>query len=166
MTHEVIAPRTHWIVEAFTADGKLKWTEEFDNLVTDAGINDLLTQYFKGAGYNAAWYVGLVNTTPTFAVTDTMGAHAGWTENSNYTAATRPLLSLGPVGNKTASNIASKALFTMNGAGGTIAGVFLTTGNAKAGTTGVLYSEAAFASGNKTLVAGEILAVTCTVAGA
>lgn len=163
---EVTVPKTHWEVECHDAEGNLKWTEEYDNLVTDQGINDLLTQYFKGGGYTAAWYVGLVNSPATFAITDTAASHPGWTENTNFDGSVRPSLVLGPIGNKTLNNTATKALFTMNGAGGTIAGTFLCSATAKGANTGILYSEAAFASGNKTLVAGDVVTVTVTVSAA
>lgn len=160
----IIIPRTLWEVNC-SRDGELLWTEHFRNLVTDQGVNDLLLQYFKGAGYNAAWYVGLVNSGNTFDVTDTAAAHAGWTENTNYNGGTRPTLQLGPVGNKTMTNVASKATFQMNGAGGTIAGTFLASSPTKGGTTGILYSEASFSNGSKILLANDVLSVTCTVTG-
>lgn len=161
---KLIVPRTEWEVECLRG-GKQLWVERFSNLVTDQGINDLIAQYFKGAGYSAAWYVGLVNSGQTFAATDTAASHPGWTENSNYNGAGRPALQLGPVGNKSVNNVTAKATFQMNGVGGTVAGTFLTTGPLKASIAGILYSEAAFDSGNKNLIAGDVLSVTCTITG-
>jgi hypothetical protein len=160
---EVMVPKTHWEVECRDVAGDLQWVEFYENLVTDAGINDLLTQYFKGGGYTAAWYIGLINNPATLSAADTSASHAGWTENTNFDGASRPTLVLGPTGNKTMNNSASKAIFTINGSGGTISGTFLCTNPQKGATTGILYSEAAFASGNKTLVAGDVLTVTVTI---
>jgi hypothetical protein len=42
--------------ECLDADGNVKWVEEVTNVVTDVGANDLLTNYFKGSAYTAAWY--------------------------------------------------------------------------------------------------------------
>ena len=46
---------------------------------------------------------------------------------------------------------------------GTVGGAFLTSGSAKGGTTGTLFSEKAFSSpGDRSVVSGDILAVTWT----
>ena len=161
----LIVPRTLWEVTCLR-DGEIVWTEEYANSVTDQGVNDLLMQYFKGAGYTASWYIGLVNSGQTFSANDTAASHAGWTENINYNGGTRPALVLGPIGNKTANNSANKATFTMNGGGGNISGTFLSTGSGKGSTSGILYATATFLSGNKNLIANDVLTVTCTVTGA
>ena len=44
---EVITFENHYIVECIGPDGKLKWTNEFDNLVTNEGLNDNLDKYLK-----------------------------------------------------------------------------------------------------------------------
>lgn len=61
---------THYKVEAFDKYGVLKWVDEFENLVVTAGLNDSLTQHFKGSNYTAAWYVGLTDGTPTAVARD------------------------------------------------------------------------------------------------
>jgi len=163
---EVKAPRSKWTVVCRKADGSIRWTEKFENLVTDEGINDLLAVYFKGAAYTAAWYVGLINGGGAFVGTDTMAAHPGWTENINYAAAGRPSLVLGAVGNKSVDNTAAQANFTINVASQTIAGAFLATNSVKNGVLGKLYAEAAFGSGNKVAEIGDVLTVSVTLTGA
>lgn len=158
------APRSIWTLECLHQDGTPKWKEEYDNIVFDNGITDLLEKYFKGAGYTAAWYVGIVTQGGVFAAADTMSAHAGWAENIQYSQGNRPQLILGAMGNKTVNNTASKAQFTMN-ANATIMGTFLTTSPTKGGTTGVLYSAAAFLSGNKAVINGEILNASVVLSG-
>lgn len=158
------APRSIWTLECLYPDGSPKWKEEYDNIVFDVGITDLIEKYFKGAGYTAAWYVGLVNNGGVFAAANTMAAHAGWAENIQYSQSNRPQLILGTMGNKTVNNTASKAQFTMN-ANATIMGTFLSTSNTKGGTTGILYSAAAFLSGNKAVINGEILNASVVLSG-
>lgn len=148
--------------ECFGADGDLKWSEEVTNLVTDAGANDVLTQYFKGAAYTAAWYVGLASgATPTFATADTSASHAGWTEFAAYSQATRPTWTGGTASARSISNTASQAVFSINGAGGTVGGAFLISNNVISGTTGVLYGEATLSSA-RTLASGDTLNITVT----
>ena len=74
---DVGAPRFHYAFECRDADGNLKWADEFDNLVTTAGKNDLVDKYFKGATYTAAWHLGLKGT-GSAAAGDTLASHAGW----------------------------------------------------------------------------------------
>lgn len=159
-------PQSIWGVECFDAQGNLKWKAEAHNMVFDGGINDLLDKYFKGAAYTAAWFVGLVNATPTYAAGDTMAAHAGWTENVNYAEATRPALTLGAVAAKSVDNSAAKAEFNITGAGGNLAGFFLCSDATKGGAAGVLYSGVNFGGGSRVFVATDILRVTATLTGA
>jgi hypothetical protein len=156
--------KNRYVLEAFR-DGKLLWVEDFDNLVVDVGLNDSLDKHLKGSGYTAAWYVGVVGATPTFAVGDTMGgAHAGWTEQTTYDEATRPVLTLGTVASKSVDNSASKAVFTISGTV-TLGGAFIVTTNNKGGTTGILYGGGVF-SQNRALVDNDVLNVTITCTAA
>lgn len=132
-------------------------------IVTTAGKNDLLTQYFKGSAYTAAWFVGLVDggTTPTYAAGDTMASHAGWTENVGYSNANRVTWTGGTASAGSIDNSGSPAAFNIN-ATGTIAGDFVVSNSTKSGTTGVLYSESNFTQGNRSVVSGDTLNVTAT----
>jgi len=154
----------HFKVEAYR-DGKLLWVEEFDNLVVDVGLNDSLDKHLKGSSYTAAWYVGVVGASPTFAAGDTMdGAHAGWTEQTTYDEANRPDLTLGTVASKSVDNSANKAVFTISGSV-TLGGAFIVTTNNKGGSTGILYGGGAF-SQNRALVDNDVLNVTITCTAA
>lgn len=154
---------THWKIECFDKHGKLKWVDEFDNLVVTAGLNDSITQHFKGSAYTAAWYVGITAGTPTFAAGDTMSSHAGWTEVTAYDEAVRQTLTLGSVSGGSADNSAAKATFTISANTTTIGGAFLVTNSTKGGSTGTLYGGGAFSAGNKVLDDNDTLAVTVTV---
>ncbi|MCP5414353.1 MAG: hypothetical protein H6961_07065 [Chromatiaceae bacterium] len=162
---EVITLENHYIVECIGPDGKLKWTDEFDNLVTNEGLNDNLDKYLKGSTYTAAFYVGLTDGTPTVNAADTMSSHAGWTEVTDYSESTREALVLGTVASQSVDNSASKASYSIN-ATATVGGAFITTVNTKGGTTGTLYGVGAFSGGDKSVDNGDTLnvTVTCTAA--
>lgn len=138
------------------------WVDEFHNLVTTAGLNDSLTQHFKGSSYTAAWYVGLTAGTPTFNAADIMSSHSGWTENVTYSESVRQTLTLGSVASGSVDNSASKAVFSINGTT-TVGGAFLTTVSTKSGTTGTLYGGGAFGGGNRSLQSGDTLSITITL---
>lgn len=163
ISEETIAPSFHYTVECIKPDGSVRWTDEFDNLVTTVGKNDLLDKYFKGSTYSAAFYCGLINdTTYTgVAVGDTAASHAGWTESTDYDEATRPAVTFGVAA---AGSLAtsSASVFTMN-AGDTIKGAFVITNNTKGGTTGVLYSAGLFTTGDRAVLTGDIINVSITM---
>lgn len=141
-----------------------KWVEDIDNLVTTAGKNDLLTNYFKGSSYTAAFYVGLVDNASfsAYAAGDTMSSHAGWLESTAYSNSTRPALTLGTAASGSIDNSASKASFTIN-ASATLDGAFIATNSTKGGTTGVLYSCGAFSGGDRTVANGDTLQIQATL---
>lgn len=145
-------------------DGKVKWEDTFHNLVVNVGLQDMNTQYFKGSGYSATWYLGLV-TGPgagvTYAAADTLASKA-WTEFTNYTG-TRKAVTFGTATTadpSVISNSASPAAFAISGGGGTVAGAFLA--NVTSGTSGILFSEGNFTGGDKTVASGDTLNVTYT----
>ena len=47
-----------YTVVCHDANGSLKWTDSFHNLVVNQGLQDMNTKYFSGAAYTAAWYSG------------------------------------------------------------------------------------------------------------
>lgn len=163
--HVDIGMKSTWRFEALDVNGNVKWIEEVNNLVVNAGLNDLLTQYFKGSAYTAAWYVGISDSSPVFSASDTMSGHGGWTESTAYDEAARQTLSLGTVSGQSVNNSASKATFTIDTNSTVIGGAFLTTASDKGGSTGTLYGGAAFSS-DKTLDDDDVLNVTVTLTAA
>lgn len=145
-------------VECIGADGQVKWSESFKNLVVTAGKNDILDKYFAGSAYTAAWYLGLVDGTssPTYAAGDTLASHSGWTENTGY-AGNRKAPAWGAASSGSKATTATS--FSINAAG-TIAGAFMCT--AATGTSGVLYSAGSFTGGNRIVANGDTLNVTYT----
>lgn len=168
-TDETVAMTGSYAVECIGADGQVKWQEEIKNLVVNVGKADLLDKYFSGSTYTAVWYLGLINSTPTYNAADTMASHAGWTENTGYSNATRPAPSwnaaTGTGGGSGSAGTGSKSTtataFNIN-ATSTLAGAFLTTVNTKGGTTGILYSAGSFTGGNRSVASGDTLNVTYT----
>lgn len=152
-------------VQCLDKDGNLKWETTEHNLVVNEGLQDMNTQYFKGATYTATWYLGLI-TGPgagvVYAATDTLASKA-WTEFTNYVGP-RKTVTFGTATTadpSVISNSASPASFTISSSGGTVAGAFLST--VSSGTSGVLFSESNFQSpGDRIVVAGDTLNVTYT----
>ena len=156
--------QTHgfYTVDCVDAEGNVKWSDTIENLVVTVGKNFMLTQTFTGSGYTAAWFLGLVSgaSSPTYNAADTMSSHAGWTEFTGYSNATRPA----PTFNAAASGAISTTATAFNiNASGTVAGAFLTTNNTVGGTTGTLFSAGNFTGGNRTVASGDTLNVTYTL---
>ena len=155
--------KTHYKIEAFR-DGKLLWTEEFENLVVDDGLDDSLDKHLKAAAYTAAWYVGLTDGAPTFDPTDDMSSHVGWSELTTYDEAVRQTLVLGAVASQSVDNSASKAVFTISGTA-TFGGAFVVTTSDKGGSTGILYGGGVFTQ-DRALIDNDVLNVTITCTAA
>jgi hypothetical protein len=94
-----------------------------------------------------------------------MSSHAGWTEVVDYSNATRvaaTFVTATTANPSVVTNSASTAAFYITGTT-TVGGAFLTSGSAKSGTTGTLFSAADFGSpGDRSVVNGDILYVTYT----
>lgn len=154
-----------YTVVCHDAAGNLKWSDSFHNLVVNQGLQDMNSKYFSGSGYTAAWYLGLVTgpgSGTSFAATDTLASHAGWTENTNYSG-NRKAATFGTATTadpSVISNSASAAVFTMTANAQTIAGAFLCS--VSSGTSGILFSAGDFTGGDKFVDSGDTLTVTYT----
>lgn len=154
-------------VQCHDAHGNLKWEAKEHNLVVNVGLQDMNAKYFTGSAYTATWYLGLygAGASNTPAAGDTMSSHAGWTEVTAYSQATRPQAVFGTpttADPSVATNSASPAVYSINGTT-TVGGAFLTSNNTKGGTTGILFSAADFSSpGDRSVVSGDTLTVTYT----
>jgi hypothetical protein len=165
---EAVQAAGKYHVECRDKDGNLKWAAESKNLVVTAGL-----QYMAGTSLDGVttrvttWYLGLITgpgSGTTIIAANTMSSHAGWTEYVNYSNANRVTATFAVATTATpsvVSNTASPAVFNINGAGGVVAGAFLTSANDKSGVTGTLFSAADFGSpGDRTVVNGDTLSVT------
>jgi hypothetical protein len=154
-------------IKCHDKDGKLKWSAETKNLVVNEGLQYMAGTALTSVAQITTWYIGLygaaASNTP--AAGDTMSSHIGWTEVVPYSNATRVAATFATATTANPSvvtNSASPASFTIN-ATSTVGGAFLTSGSAKSGTTGTLFSAADFGSpGDRSVVSGDSLSVTYT----
>ncbi len=158
---EQIKVKGHYDVICVGSDGVTKWVDAIENLVVTVGKNDLLTQYFKGSAWTAAWYMGLVDgaSSPTYAAGDTLASHAGWTESTAYSGTNRITVGWGSA--SSGSLASTSTTFSIN-ATATIAGALMCQTQVRATTTGVLYSAGSFTGGNRSVTSGDSLLVTFT----
>lgn len=140
--------------------GRVAWRQRRRNLVCTAGKNLVLNNAFGTSAWTPSWFIGLKGA-GTIAAGDTAASHAGWSELTTYSQATRPAFVRGTASGGSVDNSASKAQFTAN-ASMTVAGFGMWTDSTKGGTTGTLYGAADFAS-SQAMSFGQILLVTATV---
>jgi len=162
--HEGVEMHGFYHVECHGLDGKLKWAEDIDNLVTTVGKNSTMDTILGNVAAGAV-VMGLKGT-GTAVVGDTQASHATWLEVGlanapTYTAPRKtPVFSAAAAGAKTTSSV---VLFTMTGSG-TVAGCFINIGGSATidNTSGVLFSAGDFSAGSKTVTSGDTLSVTYT----
>jgi hypothetical protein len=154
-------------VECRDKDGNLKWSADTKNLVVNAGLAYMAGTALTSVAQITTWYIGLYGSgaSNTPAAGDTMSSHAGWTEVVAYSNATRvaaTFVTATTANPSVVTNSASPAVFNINGTT-TVGGAFLTSGSAKSGTTGTLFSAADFSSpGDRSVVSGDVISVTYT----
>jgi len=157
---------THYHVVCRDAQGNVKWTDDFENLVVNAGLDDSLDKHLKGSAYTAAWYMGLTDGTPTFAAGDTQAGHAGWVEVTAYDEAARATVTFGAVSGQSVDNSGAPEVFTISANDTVIGGAFVSTTSTKGGSVDTLYGGGAFSAGDKTLDDNDTLTVTVTCTAA
>lgn len=145
------------------ADGVVKWSENFDNIVCTGGKGIMLDAGLSGNSYTVTGpFLGLITASSYSAVNvaDSMSSHAGWTEATSYSAP-RKLAIFSPAtgGSKQTTSPIQFAFTTSD----TIRGAFLVYGpgatNTIGSTTGVLYS-AGVLSADRTVVNGDSVNIT------
>ena len=162
----------HYYVECRDANGNLKWTEEFPNLVVAAGKQLMLDTLLRTSGtYTTVGpFLGLINNSTTFAAADTMSSKT-WTELTTYTVGGSAVRGTAVFGASTSSgstpsnvttSTATAITYTMTGSA-TVYGCFLVTGTGAvstlSSTAGTLYSEGNFSTA-KTVTSGDTVSVT------
>jgi hypothetical protein len=142
-------------------DGQLIDEEITHNGVTVGGKNSLFNIMFGAGTQITTWYFGLIDNsaTTTNDTTDTMGSHA-WAENTAYAETTRQQWSPGSASSASITN-GTAATFTVN-ATGTLYGMFVVSNSTKGGTTGTLWSTAAFNT-TKSVASGDTVKLTYTL---
>lgn len=164
----------HW------RDGKKIRTYDGLNGITDEGKSKILELYFlysdtevpEDGTYGV--YIGLINTGASLADADIYATHAGWTEYTNYKVSAADKRGKWTVGAATGSGTvsitnASPITFDIDGAGGTVYGIYIVSGTiteieAQSDTSAgnVLWATGAFAS-EIPVISGDQLKITYTV---
>jgi hypothetical protein len=162
----------YYHVECRDADGKLKWNEEFPNLVVAIGKQLMLDTLLRTSGtYTTVGpFLGLISNSTTFAAADTMTSKT-WTELTTYTvsgsgvrgtAVFAASTSSGTTPSNVTTSTATAITYTMTGSA-TVYGCFLVTGTGAvstlSSTAGTLYSEGNFSTA-KTVTSGDTVSVT------
>lgn len=151
-------------VEHLDKDGNLKGIYDTFNDITNEGKNELLDIMFSDGTQiaNNSWFIGLISNSgySALAAADTMASHAGWTEFTGYSQATRVAWGAGNPSSQSITN-SSPATFDINGSG-TVKGIFVVSNSTKGGTTGKLWATALF-SADVPVSNGDQLRVTYTV---
>ena len=154
-------------IKCHDKDGNLKWEAQSKNLVVNVGLAYMAGTALTSTAQITTWYLGLygAGASNTPAAGDTMSSHAGWTEVVAYSNATRvaaTFVAATTANPSVVTNSASPATFNINGTT-TVGGAFLTSGSAKSGTAGTLFSAADFGSpGDRSVVNSDTLSVTYT----
>lgn len=167
----------HYTVECRDAAGKLKWSEDIDNVVCTEGKNSCLQNFLVGSAFTQVVYMGLISatgyTTPpaagnTAANIATSSSANGWNEAVTGTCAARQAPAFGTAATGSISLSAART-FAIVGSD-TIKGVFLLVKNATgtaptssvANTSGALFSAGLFSGGDKVVGNGDTLSVSYT----
>jgi len=142
----------HYEIECHDAEGNLLWSDSFDNMVVNAGLNYLIASgVVSGNAYmgliSASGYTGV-------ALTDVIGTHGGWQEAGQGSygptyGTTRPLIAWGTISNEAVSN-GSGCSYTMTGSG-TIEGGFIVLGPSASPTVGNTTGGVLFSAGALTV---------------
>jgi len=157
-----------YTAECYGPDGKLKWKDTIENVVTTEGKNDLLDKYF-GTVTRPVYYMGLISSVSYSAVAagDTaaqINGTNGWKEaNSStftptYSGGVRltPAFAAASSGSKATSAAVAYAITSS----GTVKGCFLANSSTLGGTTAPLYSAGTFTGGDKAVGNGDTLNVS------
>lgn len=162
---ELFTIRGRFDAVCYGPDGKVKWSDSIDNLVTTVGKNDLLDKYLKGSSYTQTFRMGLKGA-GSAAAGDTQASHAGWLEQGlgnapTYTGNRKDVV----MGAAAAGVSVSPAQVFAITSSGTVAGCFTNNGGSatKDDTTGTLFSAGDFTAGDKVVTSGDSISVTYTL---
>jgi hypothetical protein len=170
---EVMEAKGTYVFKCFDKDGKLKWEDVIDNLVTTLGKNALLDAALAGSSYTVVGpFMGLISSvsyTTGPAAGDTMGSHGGWYEVAASTYFPEIAARITTNGGWNSAAAGAKALtsalsFSIINTGGTVKGAFLVFGAGAVATlgstAGTLLSAGTFSGGDKVLSVGDTLQVS------
>ena len=148
-------------VNCLDIDGNEKWIEYAGNIIVNVGLNHILDVVFHGTSAVDPWYIGLKGT-GTAVSGDTLASHAGWSELTPFSGASRVTYVEAAASGESITNSANKASFSITSTA-TIDGAFVAS--AITGTTGTLMCAADFASA-RAVENGDTLEITYTISAA
>ena len=154
-------------VLCYDKDGNLKWEEKNHNRVVNAGLQYMAGTALVSGAQITSWFIGLVTgpgSSVTYSATDTMSSHAGWTEFTGYSQATRrpaTFTAATTANPSVVTNATSAAAFTIS-TSGNVAGAFLTDVSIKGSTAGTLFSASNFTGGNRVVTLNDTVTVVYT----
>jgi len=173
---EEASTKGKYVFECFDKNGKLKWKDTIDNVVTTLGKNTALDAFLAGSAYSATGpFMGLISSigyTGVPVATDTMASHATWFEVDATPHFPTVAARLTTNGNWAAAAAGAKSLttpvsFSIITNGGTLKGAFLVFGTGAVATlgstAGVLLSAGVFTGGDKVVSAGDTVQVSYTL---
>lgn len=148
-----------FLFEAYYPDGSLKWRDGFENLVVNEGLDHNLDVYYRSTAFTSSNFILLTDGSPTFAPTDTMASHPGWTEVTAYDETPRPTLTMNPASGQQMDNEGNRAVYTINADATIVGGGAISNDSTKGGATGILVGGNALSKGDKSLDISETIAV-------
>lgn len=172
METDRLALEGRYRMECVGADGKIKWVEEFDNVVATVGKDLALDTILAGSSYSVTGpYMGLISSVSWIAVSasDTMASHSGWLEagSTNAPTYTSPRPTCAWAAASGGSKALSAALSFAITSTGTVEGAFIVYGSGAVSTigntSGTLFSAGAFSGGAQPVVNGNTLVVSYSV---
>lgn len=163
---EALGLNGRYRAECYGSDGKLKWADDFDNVVTTVGANLALDTILAGSAFTATVVMGLKGA-GTAVIADTQASHASWSEQGLANAPTysgnrkTPTFSAASAKSKATSAAVSFAITSS----GTVSGCFININGSSTidNTTGTLLSAGDFSGGTKAVTNGDTLNVSYTL---
>lgn len=154
-----------YTAKCYAADGSLKWSDTFHNLITNEGRANMLNVYL--GNFAAGPIVMGLKGAGTASINDTQASHASWLELGSINAPTysgtrkTPNFSSATIASPSVKTTSTAAVFTMTSSG-TVTGAFINAnGSAVIGdTSGILFSAGDFTAGSKTVTSGDTINVT------
>ena len=131
-------------------DGRVKWVDEGWNLITDEGLDWILT-----GDVTSGLHVGIADNAGNAQGTWGMG---DLSEVTAYTEAARPSYQ-SSVASQTATNDGNEAAFSVDTDGTSYDGAFIATDDTKGGTGGTLIAVRQRGGGSRTLDDGDTLEI-------
>ena len=160
-----------FVVVCHGPDGKVKWEDTIENVVTTLGKNLALDTFLAGSAYTATVYMGLISSvgyTTGPVVGDIMSSHAAWTEAGlanapTYTAPRKTTVwAAAAAGSK---SLTAPLVFAFTGSG-TVKGCFLVFGTGALSTidntAGTLYSAGLFTNSDKVVSSLDTVSASYT----